>query len=68
MKTTIHFPLPSGKVHPGGRLQRKSRLRKKQTKYRIANGYSFVRTAVVSDGRWVEVDGELTWEVIYTLT
>jgi len=38
---SFHYPLPSGMRHPGGRLQRKSRLKKKQQKYRFKNGYSF---------------------------
>lgn len=58
---TISFPLPSIKrcKHPGGRVLRKSRLRKKQAKYCRMMGYSTTYNGFISDFRTEElVDGE----------
>jgi hypothetical protein len=55
---TIHFPLPSGR-HPGGRLQRKKRLRKKQLKYRLDNWFSFSQKAFMSAWGSEEIEGQM---------
>ena len=60
---TVHYPLPSKVRHVGGRLQRKSRLKKKQQKYRLAKGYSFKCTGYVDECRTVETDGKMFREV-----
>jgi len=55
----IHYPLPSGIRHPGGRLQRKARLKKKQQKYRFKNGYSFQWIGAISDTKIESIGGDL---------
>jgi hypothetical protein len=66
--TAIHYPLQSGIRHPGGRLQRKARLRKKQQKYRFKAGYSFKGLGAISDTKIENMGGELlktmTWTMI----
>jgi len=64
---TIHYPLPSGKRHLGGRLQRKARLRKKQNKYRLQNGYSFCMPAYVEKSELVDIDGVTHQEFTFCL-
>jgi hypothetical protein len=64
-EVTIHFPMPSGIRHPGGRSQRKARLRKKQLKYRLERKYSFCRPAYVEGCESVEVNGVLQQEVLF---
>lgn len=54
---TIQYPLPPKIRHLGGRLQRKVRLRKKQQKYRLANGYSFRGDAIIENVSYTEEDG-----------
>jgi hypothetical protein len=63
---TIHFPLPKGR-HPGGRLQRKKRLRKKQLKYRVDNWFSFSRKAFIAGWGSEEIDGPMPATVNVTL-
>ena len=55
----IQYPLPSGMCHPGGRLQRKARLRKKQQKYRFENGYSFQGIGAIQDAKIQNIGGDL---------
>ncbi len=64
---TTHYPLPSGLRHPGGRLQRKARLRKKQMKYRFESGYSFRGFGHISDQRTEMVDGVLEKTITFSM-
>jgi len=65
MQITIHYPLPSGN-HPGGRLQRKARLRKKQLKYRLAKAYSFKGEAVLQSSHNFDENGDMLCEMSFS--